>query len=165
MTKRIVFGAALLALAMPAAVFLFHVPVIDVVLAALLIGPGLVGVVTVTYANFQQGNFGGGYTGGIVAPTAVQSQQVEAIACQVSMADTDTIATITHNWGLTAAQLANLDPYINCYVESFATANSPVWPVLSFAFGTNTVTVNKGSATSSGGTLRVIVRRPWSASQ
>jgi hypothetical protein len=166
MTKQLKIGAALLALAiLPAAVFLFHVSPLTAVELAMLIGPFAIGVVTVTYDSFEDGTRpGGGYAGGIVAPTAAQSANVNAIRAAVSMADTDTTATITHNWGLSAAQLAAGYPDLSFYVNSFGTANLPVMAVISFSLSANAVTITKLSATSSGAVLNCRVLRPWSGS-
>ena len=166
MTKKVKFGAALVALAiLPAAVFLFHLSLVTGLTIAFMFGPLALGTVAVTYGSFQDGGGpGGGYTGGTTAPTTSQAQVVNSIIAQVFMADTDTTATITHNFQLTAAQLAALYPWICWYVAQFTSSNVQVQPLLSFALGTNTVTITKASATSSGGTYNVIVQRPWTAS-
>ena len=163
MTQDRKLGAALLAVLalaiLPAAVLLFHVSI-----PALLItlGAGIAGV-TVTYQGFQTGQaFGGGYTGGTTAPTLAQSYQTQAVVAQVSMGDTETTATLTHNMAISTAALAALQPYIQWYLATPGTAV----PILSFALTSgNVVTITKASATGSGGIYTVIVRRPWSASQ
>jgi hypothetical protein len=159
-TKLKLIGAALVALAiLPAAVLLFHVNPLHALMGLVTVA----GVVTVTYQSFQaQGNFGGAYTGGIVAPTKAQAVQVQAVVALVAMADTDTTATITHNMNISTAGLAAQQPYISHYISTPGTA----LPLLSFALtDANTVTVNKTSLTGSGGTYTVIIRRPYSASQ
>ena len=94
---------------------------------------------------------------GTVAPTATQAVG-NSLTCQVGMADADTTATITHNWGLTAANNTALYPWINWYLSTAGTAI----PILSFALSTNTVTITKASAAGSGGTYNVVVQRPYS---
>lgn len=160
-TKK-VLGAALLALALlPAAVLVFHIQLVP---ALLMLGTGIAGTVTVTYASFQDGSgLHGGFTGGTTAPTQAQSATVNAVVAQVSMADTDTTATVTHNFGLTAAQAAALQPYITHYIQSLGSNTTA--PVFTFALtNTNVITVNKVSNTGTGGTLVVIVRRPQTIS-
>ena len=96
---------------------------------------------------------------GVTAPTAAQASQAQSITAVVTFVDGDTIATITHNWGLTSAQLAKLRPWVTHYY----TMGPGVFPQLAFVLGTNTVTINKGStAGTSGGTLNVVLQRPWS---
>jgi hypothetical protein len=163
MNTKLKIGAVLLALALcilPVAAF--HV---NLVTAALMLC-GIAGV-TVTYASFQDGSGPHqAYTGGTTAPTATQSQTVNAVVVQLTMGDTETTATITHNFGLTAAQAAALQPYIQWYISSLTT-NTGTWPLfLAFALtNTNVVTVTKATDTGTGGVYTVIIRRPYSASQ
>jgi hypothetical protein len=165
MNRKSKIGAVLIVLALallvPAAV------VFPSIILPLCIGTlGVFGVVVTTYATFLAGDAPHeGYAGGLVAPTATQSQTVNAVCAQVFMDDTDTTATITHNFGLTTAQLACLFPFIQWYVDTFKNPSTAIYPVLNWTRAANTVTITKVSATSSGGTYNVIIRRPWSASE
>jgi hypothetical protein len=82
------------------------------------------------------------------------------LTAQVNFGDTDTIATITHNWQLSTAQLANLWPTIKSYLN---TNGGTLLPILTWAL-TNSVavTITKVSATGSGGTTTVVLERPHS---
>jgi len=93
-------------------------------------------------------------------PTSAQAVNVNTQISRVVMADTDTLATLTHNWLLTAAQLAQFLPLISWYVENPGVS----YPVVSFALtDSNTVTMAKTVATGSGGTYVVSLFRPYSA--
>lgn len=107
-------------------------------------------VATVTY-NFP--------VAGATAPTVAQAAGCNSLTCQVNMADADTTGTITHNWQLTTAQLANLWPLISVRGQDSGTGS----PVLSFAL-TNSVavTVTKQTNAGSGGTYVVTLLRPHS---
>lgn len=166
MTKKAKLSAlvvVILALAMfPAAVLIAHHPAV-----CLSVGLGMLGLVTVTYPSFQTGNgLGGGYLGGTTAPTPAQSYTQQAMAVAVSFADGDTSATITHNFGVSAAQLAALMPYIQWYCQQLTTPATGTYAILTFALtNSNVITVSKTSNVGTGGTYVVIVRRPWSASE
>lgn len=166
MKKHWRLGAALLGVALlPAAVFVFHLSIVTAFMIAMALGPAVCGV-TVTYASFQTGtNYGDGYAGGTTAPTAIQSRSQPSVAAQVNMADNDTSAVVTHNWGLTAAQLALLEPYVTITMEVFTTQNVPVAWIYQVTFNANNIVITKQNATSSGGTARAVIRRPWTASQ
>ena len=146
--KRI--GAALLAVFLGAAVSVFalHLNVLPVALYVAL-SLGMIGTV-VAYAD---------PVSGASPPSAAVASQSQSLTATVTFADPDTIATITHNWGLTSAQLLKLRSWISHYY----TTSPTVLPQLSFALSANAVTINKAStATSSGGTLNVVIQRPWS---
>lgn len=162
MTIKQKFGAALLVVALailPAAVF--HLST-HTSIVALLFGLGAIAAgTTITYQTFQDGSGPhGGYTGGTTAPTTAQSATVNAVVAQVSFGDTDTIATITHSLGITTAQLAALQPYVQMYLQT-AAATTNTYPLLTVALtNSSTVTINKVSNTGTGGTWVVIIRRP-----
>lgn len=166
MTKKLkLIGAALVALALlPAAVLLFHISLTPATLFG--IGFGLAGTVTVTYESFQHtGAFGGGFTGGsATAPTAAQAKQISAMSILVNFTDTDTVFSLTHNWGLSAAQAAALLPQIIWDAVNFPQAlGTQVVPALAFTFGdTNVIGVTKLADTGSGCTIVVYLRRPHS---
>ena len=152
-------GAVLAILALcallPAA---FHVNLIPALMAL-----GLVGTATLTYASFLDGSGAHqGYAGGTVAPTTAQVATVNAVVASVAFADADTIATFTHNFGLTAAQAACLQPYLQWYNDG--TSLGTVAPFFTFTRTTNVITINKTSVVGSNCTIIVIVRRPMSAS-
>lgn len=162
MTKRLKFiGAALLALAiLPAAVMLFHIPLMTLAMGAL----GVTGVVTVTYQNLQVNSSGGpapggGYTGGTVPPTVVQMIGINSLVALINYADTDTLITITHDMQITALGLSALQPYIRLYWQALA-ATTNTYPVLTFALtNSNVITINKVSNTGTGGTLVVQISK------
>jgi hypothetical protein len=161
MNTKLRIGAVLLALALcilPVAAF--HVNLVTAVLAGVST-IGLLGTVVVTYASFQDGSGPHeGYTGGTVAPTQNQTTTVNAVVAQVSFADADTVALITHNFAVSTAQAAALQPYIQ-YYSSTGGSTTPLTFALTSA---NVITVNKNGFTGSGGTYVVIIRRPYSAS-
>jgi hypothetical protein len=106
--------------------------------------------VTVTYAY---------PVAGATAPTAAQALLVNSVTAQVNMADADTTATVTHNFGLAAADPANLFPLVDINVSSPGT----VVPILSVVLtNTNAVVINKVSAAGSGGTYNVLIQKPHS---
>ena|SRR5208283_1106925 len=100
---------------------------------------------------------------GTTAPTAAQMSNFDTvIASIVASADGDTTATITHNFGLTTAQISALFPLINL-VPTLSQALSALsaWAVTSIT--TNTVVVTKLASTGSGNAgaqLTVQLRRP-----
>lgn len=161
-------GAALLALALcilPVAAFHVRLPAVTLMTAVLALGGLAFGTVTFTYEDARIfGSYAGNFAGGsAVAPTAAQSQQINALSASVSFTDTDTTFTFTHNWGLSAAQAAALFPEISWnIIGSLQAVGTGVCPVLSFnvTSSTNVITVTKLQATGSGNTISMIVRRP-----
>lgn len=144
--KRI--GAALLLVLLGAmvSVFALHLNLFAVVLYVGL-SLGLIGS-TVTYADPSTS-----------APTQAQASAAQSVTATVNFSDADTTATVTHNWSLTTAQLAKLRPWIHYYV----TGGMSVFPGLTWALAVNTVVITKAStATNSGGTINVVLQRPWS---
>lgn len=156
MTTKRKIGAALAILALailPAAAFFHHWT------ALFALAGAAAGTATITYQSFQDGSGPhGGYTGGTTAPTSAQSATVNAVVAQIAFGDTDTIATLTHSMGFSAAALAALQPYISWYLQTPGGATNTL-AVLSFALtNSNTVTVNKVSNTGTGGTYVVIIQ-------
>jgi hypothetical protein len=95
-------------------------------------------------------------------PTSAQAVDFNTQISRVVMADGDTVAVLTHNWGISAAQLAAFFPLISFYVQNIGSTAPPV----SFALtDSNTVTLNKTGTTGSGGTYVVSLFRPYSATQ
>lgn len=107
----------------------------------------LVGVVTVTYAFPLSG---------VTAPGAPLMFHHSTLTATVAMGDTDTTATITHNWALSTAEIANRFPII---IWNYVTPGT-VAALLSFSRATNAVTVTKPSLTNSGGTYEFTLLRP-----
>jgi hypothetical protein len=164
-------GAVLIALALcilPVAAILAHFNAVNMVTAFLAFGALAGGTVTFTYSSFQTGSFGGGFAGGSnVAPTAAQAQQVNAMSALVGFTDTDTTFTFTHNWGLSAADIAALQPYVDINVASGQQAIAvAVVPNLAVSVANaNVVVFTKVQATGSGCTVSIVLRRPASISQ
>ena len=99
-------------------------------------------------------------------PTAVQSSQLPRLDVLVAFAaDTDTVATITHNWGLDASAVNYLDPEITYRLLLTSGANTGTYlPALTFdVTNTNLVLVRK-VAGANGNVLTasylVTLRRP-----
>jgi hypothetical protein len=95
-------------------------------------------------------------------PTSAQAVNFNTQIYRVVTVDADTTAVLTHNWGISAAQLAAFFPLISFYVENIGATFPPV----SFALtDSNTVTMTKLATTGSGATLVVTLQRPYSATQ
>lgn len=94
-----------------------------------------------------------------VAPTAAQAGTTSIITASVQLGDTDTTATVTHNWGMTAAQNTALFPNVN--IQQSNTPTTAI-PVVVATLGTNTITLTKASATGSSTTVIVTVMKPHS---
>ena len=161
MTKRVkLIGAALLALAaVPALPFVFHVSAVGIILAL----SGLAaGTATVTWASFQDGSgYHGGYTGGTTAPTNAQAATVNAQQITVLFGDTDTSAVLTHNFGVSAAQLAALQPYLSYICQQLTTPATGTLAVITVAWtNSNVITLAKQSNVGTGGSYVFTVRRP-----
>ena len=81
--------------------------------------------VTVTYSFVNPALLpaAAAYITGTTPPTAFQASQVSRIGALVNFgADTDTTALVTHNFGLTTQQLANLQPVVVFTPEILGTA-------------------------------------------
>jgi hypothetical protein len=108
---------------------------------------------------------------GVTAPTAVQMGSSAAPllskvrATVISTVDGDTTATITHNMGLSTADLAAGRPEVKLTgISAFAAVAG--WFVSSFT--TNTVVLTKTTTTGSGNAaaqLEVVVERPNSVTE
>ena len=99
---------------------------------------------------------------GIVAPTAVEAKGI-VNANVIATADGDTTATITHNFGLSADEIAAGWPAVVITPLLQAVAVVSAWAVTSVT--TNTVVLTKGVGAGSGNVgaqLRVSVQRPHS---
>jgi hypothetical protein len=125
----------------------------DLILTGLMWLP-LIGAVTVTYA-FP--------VAGTTPPTATQMNQPggsdNLVTGTVNMADADTVATVTHAMGLSAAEVSALFPLVNVYPTGSNTGTVVVAVALASA---NTITVSKLGNVGSGGTFNFWIARPHS---
>ena len=96
---------------------------------------------------------------GTTAPTQQQASQVQAETFQVGLGDTEVLATVTHNWSMSAALLAKGFPFLAYYQTTLGAAGTGI---LTFLFAANTLAINKTVGTGSGGTWTFILQRPWS---
>jgi len=100
---------------------------------------------------------------GTTPPVAAQAANENAIVGTVTATlDADTTAVITHNWGLSAAQLAAGQPFVRL-VGTGATEILSGWYVSAVA--TNTVTLTKATTAGSGAAgaqLTFTIDRPHS---
>lgn len=100
---------------------------------------------------------------GATAPTAAQALLANLFTGTAAFSDADTVAVITHNLKLTAAQLAFLFPLVT-FVFSVAGTLGVNYAVA--LTDSSTVTITKAStATGSGSTLSWQIARPWSGVQ
>lgn len=105
---------------------------------------------TVTYT------YGGS---GTVPPTIAQALNINMVVATVEGADADTATLVTHNFQVTAAQLANLFPLVTIRQSAAGTAASTVIIAL-----TNSVAITFTKATGAGnsGTWVLAIWRPMS---
>ncbi len=103
---------------------------------------------------------------GTTAPTALQASNANAVVADVvATADADTTAVVTHNFGLTAAQLANGFPLVN-EVPTLSQALTAMSGWVNSANAANTSTFTKLASVGSGNAsaqLRVTIQRPFSS--
>lgn len=106
---------------------------------------------------------------GSTSPTVAQAANCNDVGVLINMADTDTTATITTNFGsstpLPLPPISDISagfPLVNSWVQNGGTA----FPNLSFVrTDSNTVTVGKTSAVGSGGSYVVHALRPVSSAR
>lgn len=96
-------------------------------------------------------------TPGSTPPTAAQSAKHNQIAALVTGDGAATSVTITHNWGLSAGQLANLYPLVS-FEALLASGNTAAPIVTTRAANSITLTVTAFS----GAGLLVRLQRPFS---
>ena len=97
---------------------------------------------------------------GATAPTAAQALLCNMVCATAQFADADTNVVITHNFKLTAAQLANLWPVV---IATIVTAGTLAVNYSVALTDSSTVTIAKVStSTGSGSTLNVQILRPYS---
>ncbi len=96
--------------------------------------------------------------GTTVAPTQAQMALLSMLTAQVVfVVDTDTTAVITHNMGVSAANLGSLFPIVVITPNVLGTA--PLFVVAALT-NSNVVTLTKASGLGSNGTFSVTVMRP-----
>ena len=119
---------------------------------------GIARTVTQTYA----------YPGsGTVPATAAQAAGTNFQSAEVNFADADTVATVTHNWGLgTTGAFPNTGQFLPQVILVWSSAGT-AFPALAVSWTNgNTLTLSKGNtSTGSGGTVVVSMRRPHSLGQ
>jgi len=168
MTKN-VCGAVLLVIALILAPFSLIASVFLLAVAGALnfpkTLPGLIGteagVVAVTY--YVRG--GGLNIVSTTPPTAIQANQVFKQTALISMADADTQALFTHNWGLDASAPQFFEPEILEYALLTTTGGTYQSGLTFDVTNTNVVKVNKLNFLGTGGSFIVSVRRPHSLGQ
>ena len=156
---------AVLALALPALSHKYHRQVIREdwrrplrLLLGLLESELGVVVVTYTWPILTTGTT-------TVAPTASQMASVPVLTAQVFFADTDTIATVVHNWGLPGSFNTAGFPIVIMTKSLGGASDSSFATNFTIGLSTNSVTINKiGLGTGQGGTYFVTLLRtsgPW----
>ena len=90
-----------------------------------------------------------------VAPTAAQTAYL--VQGTLAWLDADTTATITHNFGLSAAEITALFPAVELVYDS--TNAGTVNGVISVVSTANVLTFAKASAAGTGGTLRFSLQK------
>lgn len=95
--------------------------------------------------------------GGTVPPTAAQSNYL--VMGQMNWADSDTQAVITHNFGLTAAEITAGFPIVTLDIDSTNTGTGLQAGTIAVSAAANTVTLTKVSAAGTGGTWRFALQK------
>ena len=94
---------------------------------------------------------------GTVPATAAQAGRRNSQTLELTLQDADTIATFTHNWGLTTYQ-TNLDrPWVICWAKS-GIGTGGFTPM--FTHQTNITVVTKSAVTGSGAVWAITLMRP-----
>jgi len=158
------------------ALFLVVVPV-----AIVSVHPHISGHTWMTIASLLVGAAGVTITypyplaGTTAPPTAVQAASTNMIVAQVVLADADTLAVVTHSFGLLTVDFLspNLGGTVNTPTTGQLFPKVTITPLATSAaisfyipptvtLGQNTITLGKGSVTGSGSTLAVYIERPFS---
>lgn len=177
MHLRLKLGAVLLALAflvLPAAAATaattshqHHTPWGTIASVVIALGAGIAGTVTVTYSSFAADDPYCAvqtsitpYTGGTTPPTAAQATRVNRVNAVIAFTDSDTSIRFTHNWGLSAAQAAALEPDLIIYTSALGSASTTIAGITWSVSNTNAVVGTKGSDAGSGRTIVLTARRP-----
>lgn len=147
---RVLIGLGLVFLAVVVVALTMGVHPGGIFLAALS-GAGLVGINTVTYET---------PVAGTTAPTAAQSRTHQTIGATITGDNSAVAFTVTHNWGLSAAQLAKGFPEVN--LEVILAAGYTAAAIITSKTA-NTVVFSNTAFTGAG--LRVTLSRPFSMLQ
>lgn len=94
---------------------------------------------------------------GTVPPTAVQAARVNMVVAHVGGADADTASLITHNFRMSAADLARLFPTVTVRMSDAGTAASTVIVALTNSVA---ITFTKATAAGNNGTWVIVMSRP-----
>ena len=140
-------GLAFLALVLAAA-FAHTNPQFMPTVIAVLMGAGVLGLNTVAYEY---------PVSGATAPTASQMRTHQSMSAIVTGDGAATTFVITHNWGLSAADLTNGFPWVQ--LEILLAAGYTAAPLVTTK-ATNSVTFTCTAFTGAG--LRVRLERPYS---
>lgn len=99
-------------------------------------------------------------TAGTVAPTVAVMKRNQLLTTQIGFLDADTTAVINHNWQSPLADGSSLFPLIDYYENTLGTAGAPslTWALTSSV----AVTVTKAAGAGTGGTITVMLQRPFS---
>lgn len=92
-----------------------------------------------------------------VAPTAAQSNYL--VNGTLSWLDADTTATITHNFGLSAAEITALFPLVSLIIDSTNTGTGLQAGTIAVSKAANTITLTKVSAAGTGGTWQFALQK------
>jgi hypothetical protein len=107
----------------------------------------MAGVITYTYPG-----------SGTTPATAAQASACSVQTMSVLFVDTDTVASIVHNWVFDTTALARGLPFSDLEQITGGTAS----PILQITKSTNGFQIAKPSWLASGGTLQVTLQRPHS---
>lgn len=111
---------------------------------------GVIAGVTVTYEA---------PVAGATPPTAAQVAQLAIVSATVNMADGDTTATVTHNFGNPGYGPTDTSQGYPVPIAYYTAAGTgPV--VLVWVVNSTTAVLTKASSAGSGGTFQVVVLRP-----
>jgi Fe-S cluster assembly scaffold protein SufB len=93
---------------------------------------------------------------GVTAPTAAQSRTHQTVSAIITGDGAAVTFTLTHNWGLSVAELAGGFPWVN--YEQLLASGYTAAPLIT-SKNTNTVVI--GNTAFAGAGLRVTLFRPW----
>jgi hypothetical protein len=99
---------------------------------------------------------------GTTPPTLAQALLCNMVTATVFWSDSEVTALLTHNWGLTAAQSANLWPVVIIEYDTGSLTTLPQAITVNLSSSTNVVTLNKSTVVGGNGTLLVTLLRPFS---
>lgn len=145
-TRALILAAVVFTLAVGVGVFVALGP--SLVMAGLAgAGTLLFGVNTVTYET---------PVAGTTAPTATQSRTHQSLSAIITGDGAATTFTVTHNWGLSTAELAAGFPFVT--LEYLLAAGYTAASLIT-SKTTNAVAFSNTAFTGAG--LRVVLARPW----